>query len=223
METVKLPATTRDLKVSAKALRGQKIIPAVYYGKKEKSQHLSMDYQTFRKAFIKAGTSQVIELSIDGHKDTHVLVHDVQYEPLSGKISHVDFLHVNLKEAVTTHVKVVPTGVAPAVKDLGGILTTVKHELKIKCLPMEIPHEIMVDVSGLDTFAKAVHVKDVVVPKGVTILDHAEDVVFTVSAVKVVVEEAAPAAASAIAGTALEDAAKAAAEAEAAKKGDKKE
>lgn len=214
METVKLQAKNRDLKVSVKAMRRDKKIPAIYYGKKQKSLPLQLEYQIFRKVFLNAGTSQVIDLDIEG-KNTQVLVHDVQYHHLTGAITHVDFLHVNLKEEVTTHVPVEMVGISAAVKDFGGILTTVKHELTVKCLPLDIPHSIKVDISVLEQLSSSVHVKDLIVPAGVQIMDNREDVVVTVAAPRVE-EEVAPTAASAIAGTAAEaaaaeDAAKAAA------------
>lgn len=218
METVTLEANTRDMKVTANALRNKRMIPAVFYGKKEESLPLQLDYQSFRKVFIKTGSNQVINLQIDGKKRTHVLVHDIQFHPLTGTIDHVDFLHVNLSEEVTTIVPVEVVGVSPAVKDLGGILTTVKHELKVRCLPMDIPHSVQVDVSSLETLGSAVHVKELTVSKGVQFLDNPDDAVVTVSAPRIE-EEAAPAGAvtglegTAAEAAAAEDAAKAAAEA----------
>lgn len=206
MDTAKLDVNTRDLKLSASAVRKSKMIPAIFYGKKEKSIPLQVDYQVFRKVFIKAGSNQVIELNIDGKNKTPVLVHEVQYNPLTGSISHVDFLHVNLKEEVTTRVPVEVVGVAPAVKNFGGILTTVKHEITVRCLPMAIPHSLKVDISGLEQLGKSVHAKDVPLPEGVKLMDHAEDAIVTVTAPRVEEEVTAPA--SAIAGTAAEAAAK---------------
>lgn len=207
MDTVKLEVKTRDLKLKLNALRRSKVIPAIFYGKKEKSIPLQMDYQVFRKAFIKAGSNQVIELHIDGKHNTPVLVHDVQYDPITSTISHVDFLHVNLAEEVTANVPIVIIGSSVAVKDFGGILTTVKHELTVKCLPMDIPHVIEVDVSGLEQLGKSVHISDLPLPKGVKFMDHLEDVIVTVSAPRTE-EEAVTPVASGIAGTAAELAAK---------------
>lgn len=227
METVQLEAHSRDTKSSAKNLRKVNQIPAVFYGKGEQPMSLQMDYQSFRKVFIKAGTNKVIDLHIDGKKKTQVLVHEVQYYPISGAITHVDFLHVNLNEEVTTHVPVVTTGVAPAVKDLGGILTIVKHELTVRCLPLEIPQNLTVDISSLAQFSSSIHVSEVVVPKGVKLMDRAEDVVVTVTPPRKE-EELAPATPSTgIEGTAAEAAAKEdaakAAEAAAAEGGKKEE
>jgi large subunit ribosomal protein L25 len=193
METVNLDAKVRDTKITANSLRRAKIIPAICYGKREQSLPLQVDYQVFRRIFLKVGSNQIIDLNIDGKNKKQVLVHDIQYHPLTGAITHVDFLHVNLTEEVTAHVPVEFFGVAPAIKDFGGILTTVKHELTVKCLPMDIPHEIKVDITGLVMLSSSIHVKELSLPKGVHILDNSEDVVVTVVAPRVE-EEAAPAA-----------------------------
>ncbi len=189
METLQIDAKLRDTNVLAKNLRAQKIIPAVYYGKGKEPMSLQMEYQPFRKAFIKGGYSQLMDLNVDGKK-YKVLVQEVQFEPMTGLIRHVDFKNINLKEEIITHVPVEGVGIAPAVKDFGGILTTVKHELKLKCLPMDLPHIIEADLTSIVDFAHPIHVKDISIPKGVTVLDDPDDVVFTVSAQKV--EEEAP-------------------------------
>ncbi len=189
MEKVTLEVQTRELKAVADALRSQKLIPAVFYGKGEKNIHLQVDYQTFRRLYINSG-SQLIDLVIDGKTNKKALVHDMQYDPLTGKITHIDFLRVSLKEAVTTEVEIELTGIAPAVKDLGGVLNQIKHAVEIKCLPTDIPKVIEVDISGLAEFNSAIHVKDLVVPKEVTVLDVPDDVVVIVNAPRVEEEEA---------------------------------
>jgi large subunit ribosomal protein L25 len=189
MEKVTLEVQTRELKAVADALRSQKLIPAVFYGKGEKNIHLQVDYQTFRRLYMNSG-SQLIDLVIDGKTNKKALVHDLQFDPLSGKITHIDFLRVSLKEAVTTEVEIEIVGIAPAVKDLGGVLNQIKDVLNIKCLPTDIPKVVQVDISGLTEFNSAIHVKDVVVPKEVTVLDVPDDVVVIINAPRVEEEEA---------------------------------
>lgn len=190
MEIVQLEVMSREKGSSAKVLRRKKIVPAVYYGAGSESLPLQMDYQTFRKVYIKVGTSQLVDLSIDGKKNEKVLVHEVQFHPLTGFIEHVDFLHVDMKKEIETDVPVEILGIAPAVKNLGGVLNTVKHELTVKCLPGNIPHSIEVDISGLDELHGAVHVSDLKVPEGVVITDAPEDVVVIINAPRVETEEA---------------------------------
>ncbi len=189
METVQLEAQSRDVKHPAKRTRLQNLIPGVCYGKNEDSQPVQFDYQTFRKAFIKAGNSQLIDLTIDGKKKMKVLVHDVQFHPITGKIHHVDLLHVNLKQEVTTDIQVEIVGVSPAVKDLGGVLNTVKHQVAVKALPMDLPHNIEVDISTLTEISSAVHVSDLKLGDKIHILDNPEDVIVIVNAPRVQEEE----------------------------------
>lgn len=188
MDTIKLEVVKRGDDLSVKQIRDQKMVPAVYYGKGEDSVPLQIEYQAMRKTFLQAGYSSLVDLTIDG-KVKKVLIQEVQLHPLKGTIQHVDFMHVNLKEEITTEVPVVIVGVAPAVKDFGGTLNTVKNEVEVKCLPTDIPHEIEVDISGLVELSAAIHVSDIKVPKGVVILDDPENVVVMVNAPRVEEEE----------------------------------
>lgn len=205
MEKILLDVKVRDVKVSPNYLRKQRQIPAVFYGDKEKSVALQVDYQTFRKAFERAGGNQVIELNIDGKKKP-VLVHDVQYNPLTDNFDHIDFVSVNMNVEVKANIPVVIVGLAPAVKNLGGILTTLRHDLEVKCLPADLPQNIEVDVSGLETLHSSIHLSDLKLPSGVKLTGNPDDVVVSISVVKEEVEptttmEAAVAESAAASGT----------------------
>jgi large subunit ribosomal protein L25 len=221
METIQLDVQTRDLGMAVSALRKNRLVPAVFYGKGQKNLHLQMDYGVFRKVYLKAGTNRIVDITIDGKKNEKALVHDVQFLPLTGAINHVDFLAVKLSEEVTTSVPVEIVGVSSAVKDLGGILTTIKHEIEVKCLPMDIPQKFEVDISTLDAFSTAIHIKDLSLSAGVKVLDNPEDVIVMVSAPRKE-EEVAPATVG-LEGTAAELAAKEAAAKEAVAGGAEKE
>ncbi|HMR00902.1 MAG TPA: 50S ribosomal protein L25 [Candidatus Gracilibacteria bacterium] len=182
MKTVTLEVQKRELSSSPRELRRQNIIPAVFYGQGEESVAVQMDYQTFRRIYIKTGSSALIDLKVEGADSKKVLVHDLQIHPLSGKIEHVDFLLVNLKEAITAYIPVEIIGESPAVKDHGGVLNTVKTELHVKCLPLELPHEIKVDISGLEELGSSIHISDIAAIEGVEILDGDEDVIVNVAA-----------------------------------------
>lgn len=193
MKTIELDVQPRDRASSVKMLRRERIIPAIYYGQGSESEPIQMDYQTFRRVYMKTGSSQLIDLKVGDKGAKKVLVHDVQLNPLSGAIEHVDFLLVNLKEAITADVPVEIVGEAPAVKDLGGILNTVKTEMSVKCLPLDLPHEIKVDVSGLDELSSSIHVADLTPPEGVEFMDGEEEVVVIVNAPRIEEEPEEPA------------------------------
>ena len=193
MEKILLEVQVRDLKLSPSYLRSQRRIPAICYGHKEKSMALEVDYQSFRKAFDRAGGNQVIELSVDGKKKP-VLVHDVQYDPLTDKVAHIDFINISMDEEVKANIPVVVTGLAPAVKNLGGILTTLKHEIEVRCLPGDLPQNITVDVSALENLHSSIHIRDIDLPKGVKVTAGPDEVIVTVAPPKAEEEVATPAA-----------------------------
>jgi large subunit ribosomal protein L25 len=189
METISLDVQLRDSNFTTSQLRSNKLVPAEYYGKGEKNISLQVPYQPLRQVFLKAGYSSLVDLNLGG-KSKKVLIHDVQMHPLKGTITHVDFLHVNLKEEIVTEIPIEIVGVAPAVKDLGGTLNTIKHEIEIKCLPSDIPHSVSVDISGLAELSAAIYVKDIILPKGVIMLSDIEEVVVVVNAPRAEEEEA---------------------------------
>ncbi len=195
MDTILLEVSTRKPTEKSKALRISGRIPAEYYGLGQKNQSLHMDYQSFRKVFEKAGENTIIELSSEGKK-IPVLVHAIQYNPVSDAIAHVDFVHVDMQKEVTTSVKITVVGIAPAVKNLGGVLDILKHEVKIKCLPKDLIHEVQVDVTSIVDFHTSIRVKDLKVPTTIKLLDAPEDTVVTATPPRA--EEVATPAAAAV-------------------------
>ncbi len=170
------------------SLRAEGKLPAVMYGPKEEPVALTLDRSTFEKLFKQTGESSVIVLEgLSAPKE--VLVHDVAFDAHKGGITHVDFYAIEAGKEITVDVPLVFTGEAPALK-LGGTLTKVLHEVEVTCKPSNLPKEIAIDVTSLDTFEKQIHVKDIVVPKGVTIENDPEDVVVLVQAVEEEVEAA---------------------------------
>lgn len=184
MDTPKLEVQTRASGTKAKSLRAQKLIPIVYYGRNVDPQHLTCDYEEFRKLYRTAGENTVIELNIDGKNKANILIHDVQHDPVSDKYSHVDVINVNMNEEVYTTVPVILEGLAPAVKELGGTLIQSIDEIEVKCLPKNIPHEIKGSVESLVDFHTSLHVSDLVIPADVKVITDAELTVATVTAVQ---------------------------------------
>jgi large subunit ribosomal protein L25 len=116
-------------------------------------------------------------------------VHDVAFDAHKGGITHVDFYAIEAGKEITVHVPLVFVGEAPALK-VGGTLTKVLHEIEVTCKPANLPKDIEVDISSLDTLEKQIHVKDLTIPKGVTVENDPEDVVALVQAVEEEKEEA---------------------------------
>lgn len=187
MVTVKISAKKREGKERSKVLAMSSLLPAVVYGHGFDPQSLVVDYQEFRRAYIKAGETTIIDLDIEG-KSVPVLVKEVQFHPVSDKMQHIDFFKVNLKEKIKAHVPVVFIGTAPAVKNMGGILTHQLDHIDVECLPNEIPHEFEVDVTGMVDFDGVVYVKDMPAIPGVEILNDGDQIIASIVAPKVEVE-----------------------------------
>jgi len=167
-------------------------IPAVVYGHKVKNLLLDIDYKDFQKVLREAGESSLIELDIDGEKEKKsVLVHEIQKDPVSDKFIHVDFFQASLTEEVEVEVPVVLEGISLAVKDLGGTLVKNISELGVKALAKNLPHEIKVDISGLNTFEDHILVKDLVISKDVKVMAKPDEIVVSVAEPEKVEEELA--------------------------------
>jgi len=188
MEKLVLVSKHRNALESAKNLRKAKIIPAVFYGKGEESISLQVNYQEFRKLFKTTGFTGVFDLEIDG-KMKPVLVHDLQFHPLDDTFMHIDLLHVNLKQKIVTQVPVEVIGVSAAVKNEGAIVTIAKHEVEVKCLPLDIPHSIQIDLALLEKVGDSFYVSDLKLGDKVEIHAEPEDLLVTISAPRVMVEE----------------------------------
>jgi large subunit ribosomal protein L25 len=223
MEAVKLDAKIRDLSKHTNLIRRENLIPAEYYGGGKENVHLTLDYQTFRKAYIKAGENTVIDLNVEGGKSLKVLVQDVQYNPVTDKFTHIDFINVDMDKDVTAMIPLKFINEAPAVKNLGGIVTTQRHEIEVRCLPSDLIKEVEVDISVLVDFSSYVYVKDLNFPESITVLDDPEQIVVTVVPPKVEKEEEAPKPVEGEEGAAAVPGAEGAAPAGEAKSGEKAE
>jgi len=177
MEKLELKAKPRSTQLP-KAIRKAGSIPAVVYGHNIKSEHLEIAYPEFEKIFRKAGESTLINLSVEGEKARNVIIQDAQKHYLNGKIIHVDFYEVSMTEKLKARIPLEFIGVSKAVKESGGVLVTVLNEVEVECLPADLPHNIEVDISGLNTFSDVIHVRDLKVNAKVRILaDENETVV----------------------------------------------
>lgn len=163
-----------------KLLRKAGLLPVVLYGPKIKeAQSLELDYEKFKELYQKAGESSLIKLKV-GKEEKEILIRDVQKDPLSGKFLHADFYEVPMTEEITLNVPLVFMGESEAVKDSGGILVKNITELEIEALPRDIPRELNVDLTKIQTFEDNIKVKDIEVPQGVKIIVNPEEIVASV-------------------------------------------
>jgi large subunit ribosomal protein L25 len=171
--------TRKDTGRKLKILRGKGFIPAVVYGPGHKPVSIQVAYNEFKKAFDETGESTLLKLKVDDHIK-NVLIHDVSVDPIDDTFIHVDFYQVIMDKTIKTHVQLLFVGEALAVKSLEGVLIKNLTELEIEALPKDLPHEIKVDISFLDSFDKHIRVKDLQIPEGVKVLAEPEELVVSV-------------------------------------------
>ena len=173
------------------ALRAMEKIPAVFYGAGTIATSIIVSTKEFTKIWKEAGETTAITLAV-GDTKVNVLIHDVQKDPRLDAVTHVDFLVIDMKKEVEVAVPLVFTGVAEAEKAAGGTFVTVLHDLEVRALPADLPHEITVDVTALQTLEDKIIASDVKLPKGVSLVTEGEEVVALVAPFAEEKEEVAP-------------------------------
>lgn len=202
MKSVALKAFPRSQvqRAEVKKLRASGRVPATIYGRQAKPQNLEINAKEISDLIHhSASENLLVDLSVenDARSKRLALVQEIQHHPIDGKVLHVDFHEVAENEKVTVQVPVETTGEAVGVKTGGGVLEHVLFKLKVRCLPKDLPEQIVVDVSHLE-IGKAVHLGEIKAPEGVEILGDKHITVVAVAAPRaeeeVAVTETAPAA-----------------------------
>ena len=183
MMELKLRAEKRDMKTKARVLRKQDKLPAVFYGRKEKSTPITLSHDDFIKVWREAGESGVITLTYPG-KELNVLIHDVALDPVEGDPLHADFYVVEADRPVEVKVLLEFEGVAPAVKELGGTLVKVLHEVLVRGLSKDLPQTIEVPISSLKTLESRLLAKNLALPPAVELLTNPNEVVAAIAQAK---------------------------------------
>lgn len=183
----------RDSKQNPNTARLAGVLPAVIYGRSEVSTPIAVDFKQFEKVFKAAGESTVITIKGLG-EDKDALIHEVDFDAVSGKPVHADFYAIEKGQTVTVGIPLEFVGTSAAVKDLGGILVKVMHELEIECQPKDLPQQIEVDIAKLATLEDQIKVKDLSLPASAKISADPEEVVAMIDVAKDEPVEEAPAA-----------------------------
>lgn len=188
---ITLQTQPREASRKGAALRAKGVMPAVLYGPKEKTLSISISGKDFQKIWKEAGESTVIKLETSQGKKS-ALIHDVQFDPVRSTPIHADFYVIEEGKEVEVDIPIEFIGVAPAVKDLGGTLVKVMHELPVKGMPDKLPHEIKVDISALVGLESRIAAGDLALPQGITLMCHAADIIASVAVAKEEVEITEP-------------------------------
>jgi large subunit ribosomal protein L25 len=182
----------------AKRLRREGVVPGVLYGG-AKPEPVTVDPKTvLRIIHGREGSTQLLNLTFEGADGTRMaIIRDLQFDPVSERLLHVDLQEVTADRAITVRVAVHPVGEAAGVREQKGILNVVLHELDISCLPTRIPERIDADVTAL-MIGDVLTIADLRAPEGVRILNDPGQAVVTVAA-PMAEEVAAPVAPAAVA------------------------
>jgi large subunit ribosomal protein L25 len=164
---------------AVKSLRREGFIPAELYGHGLENLHLTVPAKDFIKVWKQAGSNTVVNVLLEKKKQP-ALIYEVRKNYLSGDIEHVDFYAVRMDEKIKAKVPLEFIGEAPAVKEKSGILNKAMAEIEVEALPADLPRSFEVDISSLDDINKSIYVKDIKVPKGVSITVDPETVIVTV-------------------------------------------
>lgn len=153
-------------------LRRTGTLPAALYGHKSPSVSLSLSLRDFQKVYAESGEAELIDLVIGTDAPVKVLVKDVQREPLTNEITHADLYQVTLTEKVTATVPLKFIGESEPVKSGSALLLTLLDEIEVIALPLDLPSEILVDISSLVNIGDHISVKDLDVNKEKVVLKH---------------------------------------------------
>jgi large subunit ribosomal protein L25 len=172
MERIELTASNREIKgKKTKALRHSGITPANLYGHGIDSLPIQIDTRQLKLTLTQAGKTDLISLMIgDSKSPKKVLIRDIQRNPLTDEPLHVDFYQVKMTEKLKADIPLVFVGEAPVMKKKNVSLLHLMDSLLVEALPDALPHNLEVDLSGLEETDQAIHVKDIAIEDGVTLL-----------------------------------------------------
>lgn len=171
MSATKLVAQSRTTTGSAAArrLRAEGHIPGVIYGQGMSPINVTVERRDLRLALSgAAGSNTVLSVEVGGTVYPAV-VKEMQRHPIKRTVSHIDFLTVNMNEALTVQVPVRLEGEAKAVTGEGGLVDAAVDTIEVSCTPANIPAEFVIDVTNMQP-GDVIHLSDVPMPKGVTAL-----------------------------------------------------
>jgi large subunit ribosomal protein L25 len=185
-------------KSANRRLRRGEMIPAVVYGGGKEPVSIQVPRKTLIDLF-KAGGSEnrifLLKLGDTG-QSRHAMIREMQVNPVTRQVEHVDFMRIDMAKKIRVRVHITLEGTAYGVRTEGGLLDFVTREVEVECLPNNIPQELRVDVTDV-RIGQHLEVKDLVLPKDVTLVEDADRVILSVAHAKIEVEAPVAGAASA--------------------------
>lgn len=193
--TLEVSRREKSGKGVARKLRANNKVPAIVYGGHKEPVSIEVDRKTVSELITKSehGVRSIFLLKMAGSdQKRHAMIKDIQIDPVTRKMIHIDFVRVQMDEKVRVTIPVHLTGTAIGVKQGGGLLDFQVRDLHVECLPNAIPDSIDVDITNLDVH-QYVRISDLKLPEGVKVLDDSDRVVASVSTHRAEVETPAEA------------------------------
>ncbi len=192
---MKVIATTRELQgtSASRRLRNTGKVPGIVYGGTKKPVNIELDHNNLFHALRKESFhSSILDLEIDGKGNQQVLLRDVQMHPFKQQVLHIDFQRVAADQKINVDVPLhfINAENSPAVKLNAAVVSHVATEIEITCLPADLPEFITVDLAEL-TVGHSVHVSDIQLPAGVTVVTTENPVIAMAVIPRGAIEEAA--------------------------------
>jgi len=199
---MKVKSREGESKGTGRAVRRQGLVPAVIYGAGGPNVAIAIDEKEFRTA-LRGGASQaIIDVTVEGESESNLaIIKEIQYDALGEEIHHVDFYRITEGKPIQVAVPVLATGRSEGEKE-GGIVEHLTREIRVECLPRDIPENLPFEISALG-LGDSLHLSDLTPPTGVTFLDSPDTALVVVKAPRmaradvIAEEEAALAAAGA--------------------------
>lgn len=186
----KLYASKREIKNRGylNQLKRDGQVPAVIYGKGDDTIPLTLQQRQLTRAFNLHGSRGLFSLEVEGEsKPMMALIREIQRNPVSGQLIHLDFLSVSLDEKINSNVGVLLSGEEEIIKK-GAILQSGLKEVEVLCFPQDLPEYLGADISSLE-IGDVLHVTDLTLPEGVEMLTDAESVIASILAPSKAVDE----------------------------------
>jgi large subunit ribosomal protein L25 len=158
-------------------LRKEGVLPAVLYGEGLTTMPISVSSREFERVFRESGETSVLTLTVEGDRTYNVFIHDIATDPMTLSPIHADFYAVRMDKPIEAKVPLSFIGTSGAVASEGGILVKVLHELEVKALPGDMPHEIQVNLEAMKVIGDKIYVRDLTLPERVLSRVSADEVV----------------------------------------------
>ena len=183
------PRTVLGKKV--KQLRRAGTVPVHLYGPGTEPRSLQCEQRQLLRALADAGSTNPVSLTVQGEAGERLaFTREIQWGPVRGELLHVDFLAVSLTQLVAAQVPVNLEGESPGARETGGFVAQTLYFLDVEALPLEIPNEVVIDLSVLVDANSVVRAGDIALPDNVTLLTDPEAMLARVDAGRQVMEEA---------------------------------